>query len=238
MSKKFIKFVLPIPLDNIPSPWNETFNQLNKSPAPDSLLINKPAIQLHAIISDADWLIALYWVVKKSWNPKLKIPISRQIAKLYEPWGELFYQVLRLCIVCFDNKHQLSQRYVDPANWFLNIIREAKKIDTKIIIENEASGKNSIIEEKRDIIARLRDGQNPATEQTSPHYYRLIEVALSLQNSDDFNKNYWKPFMSACCKHIQAMEKRTCQETFVENNKILYRAPGSGKGTYTLMDLR
>lgn len=240
MSKKLIKSIPPIPLDKIPAPWNETFRQLNELPRPSLLPLRESAIDLHLQMTDADWQIELYWVVKKKWDSKLKIPVSSKLAELHEPRGNLLYQLLQLCIGCscfgFDNEDDFKQGYKCAANWFLNLIREAKKKDDEIIILQEANGKHSIIEEKREIIAQFRDFKNPANQKTSPYYHRLIEVALSKEKNDEFNKKYWKPFLRACCQDIQSIEKKTCQETFVLNNKIYSRTPGQGKGTHLLID--
>ncbi|BAB77830.1 hypothetical protein ACN23B_07315 [Anabaena sp. FACHB-709] len=295
MSIENIICIPPIPVDNIPSPWRETFQQLNQVPPPLPVcnfpdqtneqmpdtagkeiiywvdidksglkprmsilptlvevcfsdgelpnytlkltLLDQPALQCHADMLDADWRIALYWIVKKQWDSDLIIPTSTELAQLYEPWAELLNQVLKLCTVCFDRKNYLSRHYLHAADWFLKIIQEAKQIDTEIMIENEAKGKDSTIKTKREIISQLRELNNSATLETSPHYYRLIKVALSMEKCDEFNKNYWKPFLSAGCKDIQGMERKTSQESFVVNHKIVYRAPGQGKGIYTLINL-
>ncbi|WP_414754242.1 hypothetical protein [Anabaena sp. CCY 9910] len=295
MSIENIICIPPVPVDNIPSPWRETFQQLNQVPPPlpvcsfpdqtnermpdtagkqiiywryidkSSLkprmsilptlvevcfsdgelpnytlklsFLDQPALQCHADMLDADWRIALYWIVKKQWNSDLIIPTSTELAQLYEPWAELLNQVLKLCTICFDSQNYLSQHYLHAADWFLKIIHEAKQIDTEIIMENEASGKNSIIKEKRKIIADFRCLKNPLIQETSPHFHKLIEVALLLEKNDEFEKNYWKPFLSASCKYIQAMERKTSQESFVVDDKIVYRVPRQGKGIYTLTNL-
>lgn len=247
MSIKSIQYVPPIPLDKIPAPWKQTIKQLNQVPpllpvcsSPVQLNENMPnqaALQLHADMLDADWRIELYLLVKKRWNSKLKIPVSPKLAKLHEPGSELLYQLVQLCITCFDSKHPLSQHYQHAADWFLNIIQEAKELDTKITIANKAQGKAPIIKEMREIVAQLRDGKNPVIQTTSPHYYRLIEVGLSLNEPYKSNKSYWQAFLSSCCKRIQAIEKPTCQETFVKNNKLVHRAPGPGRGTHMIIAL-
>jgi hypothetical protein len=198
-------------------------------------LLNQPAIQVHADMLDADWRIELYLLVKKLWNPKLKIPVSRKLAKLYEPGSNQIYHLLQLCITCFDTKHPLSKDYQHAADWFLNITQEAKKLDNQITIANEAKGKAPIIDEMREIVAQMRDGKNPVNEITSPHYYRLIEVGLSLNKPWSSKKSYWEAFISSSCQRIQAIEKPTCQETFVKNNKLVRRVPGPGRRTHMII---
>ncbi|MEH1931549.1 hypothetical protein [Nostoc sp.] len=200
-------------------------------------LLNQPAIQLHADMLDADWRIELYLLVKKLWNPKLKIPVSRKLAKLYEPGSNQLYHLLQLCITCFDSKHHLSQHYQHAAGWFLNIIQESKKLDNQITIENEHKGKAPIIKEMREIVAQMRDGKNPVNGKISPHYYRLIEVGLSLNKPWSTNKSYWEAFISSSCQRIQAIEKPTCQETFVKDNKLVRRAPGPGRRTHMIISI-
>lgn len=241
MRKKLIKFkfVPPIPLDKIPPPWNETFRQLNELPRPSLLPLMEPAIELHLQITDAEWQIELYWVVKKEWDSKLQIPVLPKFKKLHEPRGNLLHKLLQLCIGCsyFDNKDAPKQENDKrAANLFLGIIREAKKKDDEIIIQNEQNGKHSIIKEKREIIAQFKNLKNPANQATSPYYSRLIEVALSKEKNDKFNKKYWQPFLRACCQDVQSIERKTSQETFVLNNKIYSRTPGQGKASHVLID--
>lgn len=234
MGARTVKFLPPVPLDRVPAPWKQALSLLDRSSPP--LPFYEPAIQVQVDISDADWRVALYWVVKKKWNPKLRIPIPAKVSRLYESWGELLYRCLELCVVCFNSGHLLSKKYPHAADWFLNVIQEAKNISTSIVVRNEPIGKVPIIEERRRITAQLRDLRNPANPQTSPHYYRLNEVAFFLEKDDVFNKTYWQPLLSAACKWTQAIEKPTYQETFVKGNRIYYRA-GRGRGTLTLLSL-
>ncbi|MBC1238353.1 hypothetical protein [Nostoc sp. 2RC] len=209
-------------------------------------LLNQPTLQLHADMLDADWRIELYLLVKKLWNDKLEVPVSRKLAKLYEPGSNLLCQLVQLCTSCFESKHHLTKPYKHAADWFSKIIQEAKKLDTKITIANKAKGKAPVIDEMREIVDQMRDGKNPVSEKTSPHYYRLIEVALSLNKLEvglslnkisKLNRSHWKAFISSCCQRIQAIEKPTCQETFVKDKKLVCRVPGPGRRTYLLLKI-
>jgi hypothetical protein len=91
-----LKIMPRLPTDGIPHPWDLTMRLLDE-PLPISPLL-QPAIQQHMDLAGGDWRITLYWVVKKKWNPKLKIPVKRKYAKLLEPRGELFFRTLELCI--------------------------------------------------------------------------------------------------------------------------------------------
>ena len=69
-------------------------------------------------MEEAHWRVAFYWVVKKKWNPKLKIPLQRKQAKLYEPWGKLLFRGLELCGRSYSVTHPESQRYLHAADWY------------------------------------------------------------------------------------------------------------------------
>ena len=231
----------------IPEPWNTSLQRLDcptprlplvyPSPPlePRTTQIAAPAlIQQRLDMEEADWRIALYWVVKKKWKPKLKIPLKRAAANLYQPWGELFYRGLELCIECHRLSPSSHTLYLSDAFWYECVMQEAKHISMRAIVANEPTGKSSSVEERYDIIKALKALTNPANPRTSPHFHRLMEVALTLEHQDAFNDRYWKPFLRASSQWTQLTASRSCQETFVEGNKLVQRC-GQGRGTITLL---
>lgn len=222
--------VPPLPTSIIPDPWRATFRCIDQ-PTPPLLLI-KPIFQLRLDMEAADWRIANYWVIKKKWYPKLKIPLKRKLAKLYEPWGELLYRALELCDRCYNS----SQPYLHAADWYLQIVREAQGLGYKAIFINEASGKTQAVKERYAIIADLKALMNPVNLETSPHFHRLVEAALRLEHQDEFNDRHWKPFLQACSRWTQLTDSPQCQETFIEGSKIRQRC-GQGKWKITLFSL-
>ena len=221
----------PLPTKTIPAPWAEALRLIDQ-PTPLPPLV-QPILQMRLDMEEADWRVALYWVVKKKWNPKLKIPRKGRQANLYEPWGELLFRTLELCERLYNVAHPESQRYLNAADWYLHLIQEAKRIGNCEIIHNQASGKTQAIKERYAIISNLKDLKNPANPQTSSHFHRLIEVALSLEHQDKFNDRYWKPFLRACSQWTQFTDSRSCQEIFIEDNKIMQRC-GQGRGKIKL----
>jgi hypothetical protein len=157
-----------LPLDGIPHPWDLTMRLLDE-PLPISPLL-QPAIQQHMDLAGGDWRIALYWVVKKKWNPKLKIPVKRKYVKLLEPRGELFFRTLELCISCYDSSHHYTQHYRNESDWYLQLMQEVRKLDNQEIQKNEVIGKKAFVQHLYQIIGTLKKLENPATPSTSLHF--------------------------------------------------------------------
>ncbi len=227
-----LKIMPRLPTDGIPHPWDLTMRLLDE-PLPISPLL-QPAIQQHMDLAGGDWRITLYWVVKKKWNRQLKIPFFRKYAKLLEPRGDLFFRTLELCISSHDSSHPDTQHYRNASDWYLQLMQEARNLDNQEIQANEAIGKKSFVQHQYQIIKALKNLENPATPSTSLHFYRLMEVALSVEKQDQFNDNYWKPFLSAFSGWIQAVDGPNCHECYVDGGKIVCQM-GQGRGKRTLL---
>ena len=223
-----------LPTDSLPEPWSEVFRRIDR-PTPFPALI-EPILQWRLDMEEADLRVALYWVLKKKWNSKLKIPLKLKQAKLYKPWGELLFRTLELSERLHKVDHPATQHYVDAADWYLHLMLETKRISNDVIIDNEAGGKTPFVQERYSIIGSLKAQRNPVNPQTSPHFYRLVEVALTLEPQDEFNNRYWKPFLRACSQWTEMTASRLCQETFSEGNKIMQRC-GRGRGKIMFFSL-
>jgi len=236
-NQRRLKGIPELSTEEIPSPWNLTLSLLEKPQSSQPLIDLFPfklATQLRMSMVEADWQIALHWVVRKKWNPYFKIPIPRKLSKLYEPWGELMFRALELCIQCHKASHPASQYYRNPSDWYLQLMMEAKGHELCDILAGQLPGKTNFIKDRYWIIKELKALRNPANPETSPHFYWLMEVSLELEKQDQFNSDYWQPYLSACSQWIQALDKKACQETFVQGNKIVRRT-GRGKGTMTML---
>jgi hypothetical protein len=115
-------------------------------------------------------------------------------------------------------------------------MQEARNIDNQEIQANEAIGKKPFVQNLYQIIKTLKNLENPATPSTSLHFYRLMEVALSLEKQDQFNEDYWKPFLRALSGWIQAVDSPNCHECYVDGDKIVCQI-GQGKAKRTLLVL-
>jgi hypothetical protein len=172
--------------------------------------------------------------VKQEWNPKLKIPVRRKYATLHKPRGQLLYRTVNLCTACYASLHPETQHYLSGSDWFRQVAQEVRTLDNQEIQANEVIGKKVLVKHMYEIIKDLKNLKNPATPDTSLHFYRLMEVALSLENQDEFNETYWKPFLSAVSGWIQALDEPNCHECYVEGNKIVCQV-GRGKWKRTLL---
>ena len=221
----------PLPTETIPAPWGKALHLVDQpTPFPP---LTQPILRMRLDMEEAAWRVALYWVVKKKWAPKLKLPLKRKQATLYEPWGELLFRALELCERLYNVAYPESQRYLHAADWYLHLIQEAKRLGNQAIIANRATGKTQSVRERRTITSTLKASKNPANPQASVHFYRLIKVALRLKHQDQFNDRYWEPFLRACSQWTQLTDSLSCQETFIEGNRIVQRC-GKGRGKITL----
>lgn len=247
MLVKSIRIVPSLPTKGVPEPWAMVMRSLDQ-PTPLLPLLSCPSflhqtalpssvlLQMRLDMSEADWRIALYCVVKKKWNPRLKVPIVRTLAALFEPWAELLFRKLELCEACYDALPSANIRYHHAAHWYGQIIQEAKRLEATIILANEEGGKTPIVKERYAIIAAFKDLQNPVSLSTSPHLHYLIETALKLERCDRFHQQYWKPFLRACSRWTQATDKKTCQEISVEGDRIVCQS-GQGRAKLVLFRL-
>ncbi len=225
MKKTKLRIVDPIPTRGIPDPWSIAIHLADQPMLPLPGL--SPIMHLRLNMDEAEWRTALYWVAKKKWLPRLQFSGSQKYFRLYEPWGDLLLRTLELCDRCYDGPE--TCRYSSAANWFLQIVQEAKRIGQQAILANEDVGKTQFVKERYEITAALKDGKNPVNFQTSPHFYRLMDAALRLERFDDFNDLFWKPFLRACCRWTRLTDSKKCQEFYVEQDKILSRC-GRGRG--------
>ena len=89
---KTLLFIRPLPTESIPAPWAKALHPIDQpTPFPP---LTQPILRMRLDMEEADWRVALYWVVKKKWNSKLKLPLKRKQATLYEPRGELLFRAL------------------------------------------------------------------------------------------------------------------------------------------------
>lgn len=247
MLVKSIRVISSLPTKGIPEPWAMVMSSLNQPtlllpflsypPCLKQATVDAPVLlQMRLDMSEADWRIALNWVIKKKWNPRLKVPTTRRSASLFEPWAELLFRQLELCEACYSALPQGNTHYQHAADWYGQTIQEAKRLEAMIILANEGGGKTPIVKERYAIIAAFKDLKNPVNLSTSPHLHYLIETALKLERCDRFHQRYWKPFLRACSQWTQATDKKTCQEVLVEGDRIVCQS-GRGKAKLTLFSL-
>lgn len=238
MSKKQLglRLIPELSTERIPFPWNITISLLDKPS--DIPLISQVRLKLATQyqISELEeaWAIALHWVVKKKWNRQLKFPVLPKWADSYEPWGELMFRELELCIRCHEASKSARQFYRNPSDWYLQLILETKGDDVCDTIANKITGKKALVKDNYSIIRTLKELKNPANPETAPHFHRLMEAALELEKQDSFYKDYWKPYLKAYSGWIQVLDSKNFAESFVKGNKIFQRV-GKGKATEVIL---
>lgn len=225
-----LRIVPPLPTLRLQPPWSMTFALLDQSPAYPFLLTH--AEQFHLDMEAADRRIALYWVIKKKWLPRLKMPANRNYSRLLEPWGELMFQTLELAIAWHSLPTAPLSPYRNAADCYLQVMLESQQIDTEEVLANEPRGKKPFIKSRSAIISQLKAGINPADPILLPHFSSLMNASLELERRDAFNEQYWKPFVRACSKWVQALDTPECQEVCLEGDYIkIRRGKGGSKRT-------
>lgn len=232
MKKPKIRIIAPIPTLNLPTPWGNAISLADKPMILLPMLLS-PIMRIRVDMDEADWRTGLYWVVKKKWQSKLEFPGDPEYFNVHEPWGDLLLRTLELCDRCFDPTTPESQDYSSAANWYLQIIQEAKMLGQRAILANESGGKTPVVKERHAITKALRNLENPVNPQVSPHFHRLMDAALRLERSDEFNNQFWKPFLRACCCWNQLTDSPECQALYVRGNKIVAQF-GRGRGKITI----
>jgi hypothetical protein len=186
------------------------------------------------------WLIWLHWVVKKKWLSKHKIPVSREVAKLYEPKGEYLYRLLEICIQVHASRW--GEYYNNNGlAWFGYIVKTERDANIRHVLNNEAKNETysqggygrAFRDDQRQIIAQLENLQNPWHPELSPHHHRIMAAALELEVSDIFLNNYWKPFLKAYRGWIRSLDSPNWAAAWVEGNHLKCQA-GRGKGSVNI----
>lgn len=229
-----LRIVPPLPTLRLQPPWSMTFALLDQSPAYLFLLTH--AEQFRLDMEAADRRIALYWVVKKKWLPRLKMPANRNYSRLLEPWGELMFRILELAIAWHSLPTAPPSPYRNAADCYLQVMHEFHQIDTEEVLANEPRGKKPFIKSRSAIIAQLKAGINPADPILVPHFSSLMNASLELERRDAFNEQYWKPFIRACSRWVQALDTPQFQEVYSEDDCIKARM-GKGRGKRIIIRL-
>jgi hypothetical protein len=185
------------------------------------------------------WLIWLHWVVKKKWLSKHKIPVPREIAKIFEPKGEYLYRLLEICIQVHNSKW--GKPYNNGLAWFSQIVVAEREANIKHVLKDQADEtysqkgySRSFRDDQRQKIGQLENLQNPWHPELSPHHHRLMAAALELAGvSDKFFDDYWKPFLKAYRGWIRSLDSPNWSAVWVENNQLKCQA-GRGKGVTTV----
>jgi hypothetical protein len=221
-----------IPLNNIPQPWRDTIGRLQNKVV---VLLSEPSedVQMNLWRVGIMLDIALHWVVRNELNTKHKIPHSRKLTKVIEPFGLLVTCYLKLCRKAYEHSNAGTLPYQNAADWFEAIYQEIwlNSLNTSLYVD----GKTKKLKERRDTLDALQEDTNPVDKNISPHEYRLIKVCLHLkeylcgEEIDEFVENYWKPYLKVYSAWITAFDRAEWSSVRMEDGKLLVQQ-GRGRG--------
>jgi hypothetical protein len=220
-----VKESLLIPVGKAVPPWDAALDQLQRGsfiPIPVQTEAQKINFKRVEII----WQVTLHWVFKLKWFSKHKIPYSRKLTNVCKPFGELVFRYLELCIQCHAMKPIGSIPYGNASDWFVKLVRETQ---LNAFFSNDSPGKVQRLKERRKQLDLLKEGENPFSSESYPHLHRLIEACRSLLISDQFENDYWKPFLKAYSAWITMFESKDWTTSYEEDEKFYIRM-GQGKG--------
>lgn len=236
--KKFF-YLPPLSFDQVPEEWQQTFYSLDQ-PLPIFPFIDDSMKEL-LLLDEKEWKIALHRVVFKKWNIDV-LPHQKRFRKYinaFDPWAQVIYAILELTHECFtqlsvEQRNNLDLKYQNSASWFGDIVEESRQHDMNLTLKNEPIGKGIVISEQRQIIKKMKLGDNPVNPKLFPAFHCLVDAANWLFEHEQYNDQYWTKLIKASSKWAQAREKSTLQETFIKNSHIVMRR-GPGRAALTCM---
>jgi len=181
--------------------WNVTFCLLQNPTFtfPENL---SPAQQALLELSEGELLLIMHWVIKKKWISRHKIPFPRKAQALYEPKGDYWFWILELCLQLHPT--EFGQKYRNAGEWFCWLIHEQRQVNGAGVVNDKirkGGQKEAIRQNYQSISGKLRRGENPFNQESTPHHWLLAEAGLSLAEvSDRFDQQYWKKFKAALSK--------------------------------------
>jgi hypothetical protein len=230
------------PLQLIPEDTREYFDR------GVNILTLRPNTEVLDIIecwTDSQIQLGLHWLIKKKYNSRHKIPVKRDMAKAFEPWGDFLLATYELCLQC--HPFETSRQYLSGADWFSRVL-----VETRLNLLNSSSDqayrgttKRSQIDDVRQAIKAMRNGENPIDAERCPHEHTLISVAIKMVGENDlFRKTYWeggrgknfnpKTFLGALSAWQSSIDRCKNLQSLIAKDNVLYVRTGQGSGMIRL----
>ena len=182
-------------------------------------------------------LLGVNWVVKLDWDSKHKMPCSRKVAKVLEPYGEYLHQEFLLCSAIHGRQYHLNfeLHYKNAQEWFYLICSsKINEIIDMVLFPQPPNLKIHNGEVKRSIIRNclsyprgVLKGKNLLKEliDENPHllhFCNLLDAAIDLgSKSDIFRKEYLVPFCTTWRRALNSMESSEWKRQSIENNRFI-----------------
>lgn len=245
MTSKPITALSTIPLDKVPSPYDDMIVALQILSLKAVGVIDPEVLEFLCKRGNDIWDTVLHWVTKLKWNTKHKILGTRSRVQGTKPWGVMFYRLLDLCIQCHSLARYEGWEIPDGVTWFGCIWLECKKADFYHMVvralQSQEIDKTFWVDELRQKVRKLRNGQNPYDATQFPCLHYLIDCSLRLAElSDDFRKHYWTPYLDAvgnCATQLERNPKGYHLTIIVRQEQqgeqtfwCVYQTCGKGKG--------
>ena len=230
VKKVNIATIEPLPVNSVTEPWDTALQSIQSKFLRLGKLSNQA--ELLTQILEGEWSIFLQWTYKKKWNRSHKIPRQKAYTNC-EPMGDVLLAILNLCIEVHA-VHPIGKHYPNAAVWFDSICWELKYKDLCGLL-NPSGGKKAYLSYLRqEIIDCYKCRENPHSQETEPHLYRLIQ-ALEEINKTKMFPNLVKTYWGALTKALQTFATHNDKSSFayieVDDKNIYIR---EGKNRYLL----
>lgn len=140
------------------------------------------------------WDAAYCLVYKLEIDRRFVPDYDRDFLKTIEPFAKFLHQHLTLCKHCSS----YVDNYQNYSEWFNSIVEEQylHDLDEQKLYMNIS--KQQCLTERKTIVKKLKNGQNPVDKNEFPHLWQLMETCVSLYRSQyNFKDDYWEPFLNA-----------------------------------------
>ena len=173
------------------------------------------------------WECSIHWVYKLKWGGKrYRIPFKKKVVDAVKPHGEAMFRIFNLCEQCHPFQ---KYGYASGLNWFCHVVH----IDLIPQSYSHARPKTDRVSDGRDEIKKLRERENPFSENDELHLWRVVDCSIKKMQAEPgllFETDYWRPFVKGYTVWLSALESPDWKSVEVDGDAIRYR-PGRGHGT-------
>jgi len=228
--------IAPLAVSGIPSPWNAAIDKLQTA---RSMWLSQMADgdKEFASLINGMFTASYYWMYKKKWNKRFKLPFPSNVSKPAEPLGDLFLSTLNLCEALHTLGH--GSQYRNAGEWFFAVAFDIENLVIERSFVDNSS--RSDLEFIRPLVKKYRDCRNPHDNLKHPHLWSLVETTLEVQikgKSPDLLRRFWMGgtketpgFIRAWSAYATFLDhQKGLQRCYLKNGEILARVPkNSGK---------
>jgi hypothetical protein len=186
------------------------------------------------------WAVAHQWLVKKLWDRKVKIAVSKPVKKALELRGDFLVQVFNLCERChsFQSSLDFVIPYKNAGVWFNVVELEFIGLELETLIDKpepiNGNIKRGLIEVNSERLRQLKSWNNPYENTPAIGLDYLAKSAIKIASvSNQFDRTHWKPFLNTYAKMISDLKTNPIWGVgYIRDGKYFMQG-GRGRGGET-----